>query len=729
MTFPFFDQSGYRQGERRYTRDEARRVVDRSTEEALSPDADDDAQPQPSPRVLVRVTGIEDPKARLGVYSWEYAVALDEGAWARAVVRFAGTFERITPGDDTTPRQLPLWEINNNPRVPIDGSAIVEAVQSSGGNYLSFSWPSTELMPARITAMVRFGDRWAYNWREQGPAIHGAWSDMTNGRVGISECLAYEDGNSGSVPIGSLVWLRRGYGASPDVVTTVAGDGHSFQIFLVNATGGSWTLTLADPDGNVSTVGPFTLATTTAALQTAIRTATGFSAATVTGSGTQASPWVVTADTLSAVGDPFQLAGVQEWAFRHGESDCGVDFWYPCNESTGYAEEWVSHDCGKTYTFNRNTCMPCPCGSGVACPCCTDDYCLKIYDAAGDPIPGMPVLLSSTFIPLGPLTPILGGYPCYWTSDDTVSIPFLYPNPLTPYLGAGCVRTDGLMRGATLYLVDPTGGFGGGPVVVFSYLQSGLDPAGGDPCAATIDLYGGAWTATAVPVSDPGDCIIASGPGSVASGSGCADVLVLGTASSAGASVASLTKSGVAVDAGNVLIVSVVVVGATPDSVKYGAALMTNRGSATIPGSPAAQVSVWALIAAVDSVEDVKVTPTASAPVMFSIREQEPSTSYDATATATGGATLPTVTVGPVGPNACEFFFAAFGLRNPAPAGSFASPFTSDGLALAMTVSGTTYELVTGYASQPIGSGISEVATLNGASVADWAGVLTTLKE
>lgn len=234
------------------------------------------------------------------------------------------------------------YERSKNRSVPTDGSAIVELHLSLDGSYYWFDWPEPAIF-AQITGSDGAGK---YSWEQVVPSESG-WvipgSGVLYGQAGEhgGDNFAREYSGSTSVPVGRIVRLERGLsrGAPQGIVEVLQhGDGVSVpciqSIYLKDWHAppagylSSWKLTVRGKGGGIGTTAAMSPTIAAGDLKTAIVPIPGVSVNTVTGTGTEADPWLVTfldfADYPQMVPDPMGLVGHQEWWFAGGWKDGGT---------------------------------------------------------------------------------------------------------------------------------------------------------------------------------------------------------------------------------------------------------------------------------------------------------------------------------------------------------------------------------------------------------------------
>jgi hypothetical protein len=287
-------------------------------------------------RFLAKITGLYNPTSGLALYSWRYAVE-DEDTSADALNRADPA--RFFGGPAQT--QLPAWEITGNDNVPIDGSAIVELWASPGGLYYSFFLPAAGVW-ARLTA-----GGGPYAWIAQIPNAGGHHTDDPAGPEGTTTVNPAYEVNGRPAELNTLAYLTRGAGACPDCISAVVvhGDGVAISpehsLYIVNAVGGYWTITLFDELGNAETTAPLAgnPLPPASTVEAALRALPSWPLVSVTGTGTAGAPYLILlADVFEDVplllGDPFQLEGVQEWWFDAPVSNTFDSFYITVNNIT-----------------------------------------------------------------------------------------------------------------------------------------------------------------------------------------------------------------------------------------------------------------------------------------------------------------------------------------------------------------------------------------------------------
>lgn len=365
-------------------------------------------------------------------------------------------------------------------------------------------------------------------------------------------------------------------------------------------------------------------------------------------------------------------------------SSVGLQFEYRTECVDGYLMEMTSADGMHWTPAYALGCVPCGCPSGTGpSSCCPEPLCIHW------PPPG--------FTCGGPF----GAWEWtarYWCNEG-------------PFPGA--------------YVVDISYRNGG---LAARYSHLGIDW----DCTGELTLTLRGYDNSACPgTTFPPTLTITSGACPSGSGSGstaCANIILLGTASSGGATVPSLTLGAVTVDAGAELAIGVITTdGSVPSSATFNGHAMTQRASAQ-PTGTSYWLTVWQYAnGGSPQTGDIVVTPSSVSAVMFSAREAEGIQGASAGGGATGTTAQPD-TGAVLAANACDYWLAAFAIVGMSGTPTVNGPFADEGQTISMTVGGNLITLFTASVALACGGGCSEDAKLSGITQTSWAGLLQVWK-
>ena len=283
----------------------------------------------PRPR-LCRVTcGTTDETAKLPRYTvipvYEQFIEANDATRARPFVK------------DSPEPTFYAYEVNSNPSVPIDGTAVVWCWLSEFTGKWTFDY-EYRMVYAKVGVLngATGGDPYGYSWVEQMPQEDGAWADRPDGYSGshngtVTYNPLYELNRSISVPEDTIVIANRSYSqCRAEVVITRIQAGlppalrEIQSIKVLRAIGGTFTLTFTYLQSTYTT-GNIAWNANAAAVQAALEAITvpGAGGVTVSGAGTEASPFIVTFifdfnPWPLLIADFSLLKNTQEWVFSFG---------------------------------------------------------------------------------------------------------------------------------------------------------------------------------------------------------------------------------------------------------------------------------------------------------------------------------------------------------------------------------------------------------------------------
>ena len=240
------------------------------------------------------------------VYSWVAVRQDDEGNHAQHPIAMRGDADGY-----------PAYEEHGNPLVPIDGTAVVELRLGPGPYYL-FSYK-----PREVWAKITGSSGALYAWTEVYHAGGTTFSTLTGGRTGATSVNAARERNGVTgIANDTIVELRRGHcDGAPRVIVTRQQVGNDDdereiqQVRILDATGGTFTLTF---DGQTTSALAYDI--NAADLEAALEALSTVTACSVTGTGTDGDPFVITFEDdyeehAFMTPDATAMKSDQEWLF------------------------------------------------------------------------------------------------------------------------------------------------------------------------------------------------------------------------------------------------------------------------------------------------------------------------------------------------------------------------------------------------------------------------------